>query len=264
MTKYLLTGGLGFIGSNLTPLIPDNQLTIIDKLSGLDLTKSPSMPKTETIIHLASSTSVRSSILYPEQHISHNLAITLITLKHARTNGSTFIFTSSMGAPHSLSPYSASKLACESISRAYAASYGINLKILRLSNVYGPNSIHKDSIISKFIKLCLRKQPLTVIGDGCQTRDFIHVSDVVNTILNPPNLTIFNVSSGKSISINTLTKLIKHLSLKLTSFNPEVVHVQAVKGELNHVSANSDIKPSIEFEQGLEMTFKWFMENYKC
>lgn len=265
--NYNISGGYGFIGKNLVTefsKINSDNIYILDKHYGVDLTKDREMPSCETFIHLAAATNVRESTLNPKEHIEQNVKMTLNCLNHAKQHDSNFIFTSSMGAPLSLSPYSASKLACEAFCRAYEGSFGLNFKILRLSNVYGPHSIHKTSVVAKFIKACLDKKPLTIIGDGQQTRDFVHVDDVVNAIINPPKWKITNIASGKAITILKLADMIRHLSINLTSFAPEIVFQDSIDGEILNAETLSDIKPTINFKDGLKMTFKWFMENYKC
>lgn len=267
--NYLITGGLGFIGKNLIFKINKDQskstTTILDKASGDDLTlNSMAMPPSKTLIHLAAATNVRESIKLPKTHIEQNIKMTLNCLNHARLCDSNFIFASSMGAPLSMSPYSASKLACESFCKAYHESYELNVKVLRLSNVYGPHSIHKTSVIAKFIKQTLDKKPLTIIGDGLQTRDFVHVDDVVNTLINPLPNEITHVGSGWTTTILSVAKMIRQLSKELTSFTPELVFYPAVPGEITDVDAITDIIPTVNIMQGVVRTFKWFMENYKC
>lgn len=266
---YLITGGLGFIGKNLIFKINkdqrDSRVTVLDKLSGDDLTlNNIAMPPTKNLIHLAAATNVRESINFPKTHIEQNISMTLNCLNHAKSCNSTFVFISSMGAPLSMSPYSASKLACESFCKVYHESYGLGVKILRLSNVYGPHSIHKTSIIARFIRQSLGKNPLTIIGDGLQTRDFIHVDDVVNTIISPAPYELTHVGSGKSVTILSIAKMIQHLSAELTSFTPELTFYPAVSGEITNVDTYTDIRPTVDLKEGLKTTFKWFMENYKC
>jgi len=169
---------------------------------------------------------------------------------------------SSIGAPQALSPYSASKLACEAYCTAYKESFGLDTVILRLSNVYGPSSDHKDSVMAKFIKLCLDKKPLTIYGNGYQTRDFVYVSDVADTILNYNGSERLNVAFGTSYPIRVIAEYIKEMSSKLTGFSPEIRFANAIKGEILKVEQTTDIVPKVSLEQGLKTTFKWFMENY--
>lgn len=265
--SYLITGGLGFIGSNLTTELckqKPHRFRAVDKVSGTDLTKERLFTDCNTLIHLAAATNVRESILNPDSHIIENVKMSLNCLEHAKQHNSNFIFTSSMGAPLSMSPYSASKLACESFCNAYRESYGLDTQILRLSNVYGPHSIHKTSVVAKFIRACLDKKSLTIIGNGLQTRDFIHVNDVVNTILRPLALRITNVATGFATTILSLAEHIMELSTELISYTPEITFHPVVDGEITNIDVTTDIKPTINLEEGLESTFKWFMENYKC
>ena len=262
---YAISGGLGFIGKNLVIALnkSNKEFSILDKLAGCDLCKQDIiLPDCSIFIHLAAITDVRKSILNPEDTILQNIKSTLKCLNYARNNCSEFIFTSSMGAPYALSPYSSSKLACESICTAYRASYGLKIKILRLSNVYGPHSIHKSSVISKFIRNCLDKEPLTIYGNGLQTRDFVYVDDVVKAITNCNGHEVTNVSTGRSISIMYLAKLIRNISTELTTFTPNIEHVQAIKGEIDEVEVYSNITNTIQLKTGLTSTFKWFMEHY--
>ena len=266
-TNYIITGGLGFIGKNLSnDLSSLNQSPIVlDLLTGCDLCKTEIiLSNCDTLIHLAALTNVRSSILNPTETFTQNCASTLNCLNYAKEHNVHFIFTSSMGAPASLSPYSASKLACEALCTAYRESLGVKTTILRLSNVYGSHSLHKTSVIAKFIKNCIDKQPLTIFGDGSQTRDFIHVDDVTRSIINCPDVSLINIASGTIISILHLAQRIQGLSTKLLSFTPEIHFTDAIKGEINSVDSSTDIEPTVDLNDGLKNTFKWFIGNYNA
>jgi UDP-glucose 4-epimerase len=82
-----------------------------------------------------------------------------------------------------LSPYGASKAAAEAYCSAYHAAYGLGTVVLRFANVYGPWSTTKTSVVASLIRCALAGEPLTVHGDGRQTRDFIHVEDLVNAVV---------------------------------------------------------------------------------
>jgi len=263
---FIVSGGLGFIGTNLAiELKNKNKLfTILDKLNGYDVCEGViTFPSCATFVHLAAFTNVRDSIKWPISAITENTQGTVKCLHYAKRLDSHFIYASSMGAPSSLSPYTSSKLAGEAFCTAYRESYGLTTTILRLSNVYGPHSKHKSSVIAKFIKKCLKHKPIEIFGDGLQTRDFVHVDDVVRTIMHCSKAKMLNVSSGEATSILDLAEMIRSLSTELIDFTPEIVWRNAIKGEIGKVKPKTSIRPKISLEEGLERTFKWYLDNYK-
>ena len=262
--NYIISGGAGFIGKNLARNLPKPYfLNSLDISTGCDLRKDViSIPICDTFIHLAALTNVRDSLRNPQGVILDNSKMTLNCLEYARHHNSRFIFTSSMGAPELLSPYSASKLACEAFCTTYQQSFDVNITILRLSNVYGPHSIHKNSVIAKFIKQCIDKKDLEIYGDGLQTRDFIYIDDVAKAILDCGNASFINVASGKSISIINLAEIIKHYSAKYLSYSPDIKFLPSIRGEITKVKVSTNIKSAIHIFEGIDSTFKWFVENY--
>ena len=262
---YIVSGGLGFIGKNLVIKLRElkKDFQVLDRLNDFDVIKDPIFHAwCNTFVHLAAFTNVRESIEHPVKAIMENTEGTLACLHYARESGAHFIFASSMGAAKSLSPYSASKLAGEAFCVAYRASYVTPTTILRLSNVYGPHSKHKESVVAKFIKNCLDRQDIEIFGEGLQTRDFIHVDDVVRTILHCSKAKMINVSTGKATSILKLAEMIRYLSTELTGYIPEIVWKDAINGEIASVEPKTNIHTRIDLETGLRSTFKWFMEHY--
>jgi len=149
------------------------------------------------IVHLAANTGVGPSVENPRADCYVNVIGTLNYLEAARFNKiPRFIFASS-GAPageveppiheelppHPVSPYGASKLAGEGYCSAYKRTYGIDTVMLRFGNVYGPGSVHKNSVVAKFIKNAVAGKTLTIYGDGTQTRDFIYIDDLIDAVL---------------------------------------------------------------------------------
>lgn len=261
----LVSGALGFIGKNLCNKLDSlgKPYHALDLTAGCDLTKADLyVDKCSTFIHLAALTNVRGSIKNPADHLLYNYKLTVNCINYAKSRDSHFIMASSMGAPYALSPYAASKFGCEGVCTAYKESYGLDTSILRFSNVYGPHSLHKSSIIPKFIKACIDKEPLKIYGDGSQTRDFIHVDDVVDTILSCKGQKSLKVSSGRPISILTLLSAITQLSEELLDYKPTVSFEPFNKGEILKVEPTTDIVPKVNFYSGLTSTFKWFIENY--
>ena len=264
--NYIISGGAGFIGQNLVKSLPKPYFSTILDISqgqGQDLRKDViTVPICDTFVHLAALTNVRYSLINPQKVILDNCKMTLNCLEYARSRKAQFIFTSSMGAPELLSPYSASKLACEAFCTTYQRTFDVKVSVLRLSNVYGPHSVHKTSVIAKFIKQCINKEDLEIYGNGLQIRDFIHVDDVTKTIVNYRYTNHLNVASGTTISILELAEIIRHLSIKYLSHTPKITHLPTIKGEIKKVKPSTDIKPTTSIHDGLDNTFKWFMENY--
>jgi len=270
---YLITGGNGFIGRNLiSKLLTDKHtVTIMDSDSDSnpfcitkDITCGP-LPEfhADILVHLAADVDVRESILHPTYYINRNILGTLNALELARScHYKHFIFASSVGAPASESPYSASKIACEFICNAYRESYGLSISVLRLSNVYGPHSLTKGSVIAKFIKQILDNEPITIIGDGDQTRDFVYTSDVSNAIANA-NRDLITVASGKSYSVNNLAMMLSTIASELAGLKVKIEYSDPIKGELRNSECRTDIFLTVPLKEGLTKTFQWFLDHYE-
>lgn len=249
--KYLITGHKGFIGTNLV-----NYLQLYGEVvEGIDRpddlrTKVPSTSDIDVVVHLASETDVRRSIERPKLFFDSNISLMFSALQIAKMNNARLIFTSSCGASNPINPYAASKLACEALCQTYRHSYQMDISILRLSNVYGPHSKHKSSVIAKFIKQKLSNESVTIYGTGHQARDFIHVQDVCKAIYHVSD--DFTVSTGRLTSINYVTEL---LGIK------NIVYESPIIGEVFHPTTICWPGYEISLEQGLSETLKWFEEN---
>jgi UDP-glucose 4-epimerase len=216
--KVAITGGAGFIGSNLAAsLISDgHDVTIVDDLStglitNIDFEKSKFMEISvtdgdrlkkalkdcEVIFHLGARGSVPRSIKNPVATHSVNATGTLNVLECARENGAHVVFSSSssvygrnLGLPKDekmwlgpMTPYAASKLAAEGYVEAYGASYDLPVTILRFFNVFGPKQRPDHAyaaVIPKWIWLAMNDKPIEVYGDGSQSRDFTYVKTVID------------------------------------------------------------------------------------
>lgn len=240
----------------------------------------------DAVVHLAANTGVAPSVSDPMFDCKTNVIGTLNTLEACRINNiKRFVFASS-GAPlgeqipplseNSLpqpaSPYGASKLAGEGYCSAYSKSFGIETIGLRFGNVYGPGSLHKSSVIAKFIKLALSGEKIEIYGDGTQTRDFIHVSDLISAIklaLSVPNISgeIFQIATASETSINTLISSIKTVFQKNNLLFPDVTHSEERVGDVKrNFSDTSKARsmlgwtPAIQLMTGIEETLKYFSE----
>ena len=218
MKQVAVTGGAGFIGSNLSHrlILEGYQVVIIDDLStglisNVDRDRSEfhqisiSDPKAlnsalkncETIFHLAARGSVPRSIKNPLATHEVNATGTLNILEIARATGAHVIFSSSssvygrnMQLPKDelmwlgpMTPYAASKLAAESYIQAYSATYKIPTTLLRFFNVFGPRQRPDHqyaAVLPKWIWLAMQDQPIDVYGDGSASRDFTYVDTVLD------------------------------------------------------------------------------------
>lgn len=150
----------------------------------------------DVVVHLAANTGVAPSVADPRADCETNVMGTLNMLEGCRSAGvGRFVFASSgapLGvqtpplhedmAPHPASPYGASKLSGEGYCSAYYHCFGVETVALRFGNVYGEGSGHKQSVVAKFIKQAMLGETLELYGDGTQTRDFIHISDLIAAI----------------------------------------------------------------------------------
>lgn len=221
MKKVGVTGGAGFIGSNLSERLVSSgyEVVIVDDLStgllaNIDKKKttfnqiSIEDPKAlsfalrdcEAIFHLAARGSVPRSIVNPVATNEVNSTGTLNVLEVARASGAHVIFSSSSSVygrntelPKDesmwlgpMTPYAASKLAAESYIQAYASSYGVQTTLLRFFNVFGPRQRPDHeyaAVLPKWIWLAMNEKPIEVFGDGTTTRDFTYVDTVVDVAI---------------------------------------------------------------------------------
>ena len=221
MAKVLITGGCGFVGSNLLRQFVERgrgeEIVVLDNetmgsprdlpdtrlayhkgdIRDLDLVTRVAAG-CDTIIHLAANTRVIESIEDPTLNFEVNVRGTFNILMGARSAGVRRVVMASTGGailgdveppvhedmvPQPAAPYGASKLASEGYGYAFAGSYGMQVTALRFSNVYGPRSYRKGSAVAHFFKQALDGKPITVYGDGSQVRDFVYVVDLCKGIL---------------------------------------------------------------------------------
>lgn len=218
MTRtVLITGGAGFIGSNLTRRLVANgdRVRIIDDLSIGHASYLAGVPHAflhasladaaavgdaldgaDAVVHLAARAGIDDSVRDPMGTFEANVAWSMALLDAARLAGvRRFIFASSNAAagdhpppsdetdlPHPISPYGASKLAMEAYCGAYAATYGLVACSLRFSNAYGPYSLHKRSVVAAWLRSALAGRPIVINGDGTQTRDFVYADDLAAAV----------------------------------------------------------------------------------
>ncbi|MFT7582283.1 MAG: UDP-glucose 4-epimerase, partial [Myxococcota bacterium] len=170
-----------------------------------------------------------------------------------------------------LSPYGIHKHLGEHYLRAWSALYGLSTTALRFFNVYGPRQDPKSpysGVISIFIDRATRGAPLTIFGDGAQTRDFVFVTDVVAAIvaaLFRPGATgqIFNVAGGNEVSVKALARRV----IDLCGDQSEIVFAEGRSGEIARSLADTRLAtdslgfvPKVALSEGLTQTISWFLD----
>lgn len=235
----------------------------------------------DVVVHLAANTGVGPSVENPRLDMECNVIGTLNMLEGARQKKiKRFIFASSGApigeieppiheevAPHPVSPYGASKLAGEGYCSAYFRAFSVDTVVLRFSNVFGPGSHHKSSVVAKFIRQAINGETLEVYGDGTQTRDFIYIDDLIKAILKSSCLDgiggeIFQIATSSETSIdeliNQLLLIFKKNELKDV---PVFYRDRRVGDVLRNYSNTSKAMQKLEWKtdtplsKGLEITF---------
>ncbi|RLG35105.1 GDP-mannose 4,6-dehydratase [Methanosarcinales archaeon] len=254
--RIVITGGAGFIGSNLAEVLalaPNNEVCVVDDLStgkvenlpiasGIEFIKgsitdlqlmNEVLADADFVFHQAALPGVQRSIEDPAHANEVNIRGTLNVLMAARDAGvKKVIYASSSSVygdtpelpnregmtPNPLSPYAVTKLVGEYYCKVFNDVYGLNTISLRYFNVYGPRQDpHSEyaAVIPRFVSRVLRGEPPIIYGDGQQTRDFTFVKDVVNAnilAMNSDATGVYNIASGRMISIQELATLITRLT----------------------------------------------------
>jgi UDP-glucose 4-epimerase len=170
--------------------------------------------------------------------------------------------------PCPVSPYGVTKLAGEHLCRLYRTNYGVETVSLRYFSVFGPRQ-RPDMALNRFCGAALKNEPLTVYGDGTQTRDFTFVSDVVDAtaaaaFASVESAQIYNIGGGTEVSLNRVIELIG----ELTGRQPEVRRLAPTRGDVKSTGADTSraraelgYEPAVTFEDGLRAQFAWMREN---
>ena len=241
----------------------------------------------EVVVHLAANTGVAPSVEDPMFDCQVNVLGTLNVLEACRAAKVDRVIFASSGAPLGVqipplheelaprpaSPYGASKLAGEGYCSAYFQCFGLSTVALRFGNVYGEGSGHKQSVVAKFIKQALRGEKLELYGDGNQTRDFIHVSDLVAAIICGARVPgvggeVFQIATARETTVHEITETLLDVLVAEGVPRPETYFGEKRSGDVmrNYSDTSKAQKllnwqAEISLDEGLQRTIKYFMES---
>jgi UDP-glucose 4-epimerase len=300
--RVLVTGGAGFIGSHLCDnfIANGDEVDVVDDLSsgragrldpGVTLYKETILDAhrlaslvTQTrpglICHLAAQVDVRASVAFPGNDAEVNVVGTVNVLEAARAVGARVVFSSSGGAlygkdapvpssekepPEPESPYGISKYDAEQYVGLYNRLYGTAHAVLRFANVYGPRQSPSGEagVVTVFCSRAIGHKPLTIYGDGTQTRDYVYVGDCVAAVIAAARCGqagTWNIGTGTEISVLDLAALVSRACGETTAaeFAPSRTG-ELARSALVSAQAEFDLgwRPAMPLAEGVESVISW-------
>tara|TARA_B100001123_G_C15343974_1_gene1036159 strand:- start:2964 stop:3908 length:945 start_codon:yes stop_codon:yes gene_type:complete len=235
------------------------------------------------VYHLAAQAGVRKSWGHDfSEYITCNIEATQILLEACRVSSLERVVYASSSSVYGdvasipmqenvplqpLSPYGVTKLAAEHLCHLYWENYGVPTVSLRYFTVYGPRQ-RPDMAFNRFLKAILTGEPITLFGNGEQTRDFTFIEDIISATTaagtrGEPGR-VYNIGGGSRVSMNHVIKLMN----QCTNREPIVVHQERQKGDMRDTYADTTLaqtdlgfEPSVTLEEGIKAEFEWLSEN---
>jgi len=293
-STIVITGGAGFIGSHLANrLVDHNEVIVFDNLSTGDQTQLDSdvrvvegdirdekltqqtISGADVVFHEAAEVSVQRSVENPAQSNDINITGSLNVLEAARKADARVVVASSAaiyGTPTEVplteaepttpaSPYGIQKLTLDHYTRVYHEQYGMDTIALRYFNVYGPGQTAGDysGVISIFADQAASGDPITVEGDGSQTRDFIHIDDIVRANIAAATTEnigkAYNIGTGHEITIKELAETIHEVSgskSEITHVEPRANEIPRSCADISKANEELGFEPQTELSEGLK------------
>lgn len=306
--KLLVTGGAGFIGSHLLQLLvqdADIETVVLDNLSSGSYSHVPGSIRLvegdicdknidelfaaehfDAVIHLAAQTMVPYSLEHPDEDCNTNLMGIINILECCRKHGVKSVVFSSSAAiygdnlnvplkeserPLPTSFYGLTKMASEHYLRLYHDLYGINTTVLRFANVYGERQGDggEGGVISIFCKLLAAGKPVTVFGNGEQTRDFVYAGDIAKALLKAVSLEghhTINISTQEETSLNQLLEAFR----KAVGHQFTINYAPARTGDIfrsvlcyDNCREYLGFVPSMGLTEGVQRTYADYVKNFE-
>ena len=308
--RILITGGAGFIGSHVVDayVAAGHEVAVVDDLSsgsrenlhpaarfwkadirGDDLPRIVAEFRPEVVSHHAAQMSVSVSARDPKLDADINiLGLLNLLMAAVQCRVRRVVFASTGGAmygdrddlpvpetvfPAPVSPYGVAKLASERYLHAFRCMHGLEAVALRYANVYGPrqNPHGEAGVVAIFCRAILEGRPLTVNGDGEQTRDYVFVGDIVRGVLLATGMPmsvempVLNLGTGVEASVNDLVRLLR----TAVGREIDVRHGPAITGEQRRSALDAALAKRVlgwqartDLRAGLAQTFAWFAERH--
>ena len=239
--------------------------------------------KFDQVIHLAARAGVRPSLAEPALYLRVNVEGTVNLLEAARKNrvkkiiiaSSSSVYGVNAKVPFSetdpifsaISPYAASKLACESLGHVYHHVYGLDVTMLRLFTVYGPRQ-RPDLAIRKFATLIYAGKPIPVFGDGNLARDYTYITDTVDGIIaatqTEMGFEIFNLGESQTVKLSRLIELLEAALGKKAVIDRQPLQpgdVPFTFADITKARARLGYQPHVKIESGIRLFIDWFRKN---
>lgn len=280
--NILVTGGAGFIGTNLIKKLINDKHTIVsidNYSSGYkeneqnncyyynvnlkdDLNFNEYISNPDVIFHLGALSRIQPSIKDPSLTIRNNFIGTLNILEFAKKSNCQVIYSGSSSYHHGLygSPYAWSKYGGEELCKLYSKVYSLDTTICRFYNVYGPHHVRSGefaTVIGIFEHQTLNNLPLTIVGNGTQRRDFTHVNDIVNGLINCINKKnygeIYEFGTGENYSINEVADIFegekKYIDYRPGEYQETLCDIDKAKKELGWEAKRSLKKYIVDWKR---------------
>jgi len=309
--RYLVTGGAGFIGSNVVDELVrrGHDVVVLDDLSTgaesnlagvrskIDLrvgsivdlaTVQAACQKVDYVLHLAARASVPKSVADPIETNRVNIDGTLNVLVAARdAKVKRVVYAASSSAygetptqpkletmpAEPISPYGVTKFVGELYAQVFGRVYGLENASIRYFNVFGPRqdpTSQYSGVLSRFMLATIEGAPLTIYGDGEQSRDFTYVDNVVDETLRACDASgaagkVFNGGTGARITLNEVVKLLERIvgrRLKVNYEPPRAGDIRDSQAEISLAKNVLGYTPRVMFEEGLARTWEWYKSTY--